>query len=76
MIEIFKLERKIFRNLNFREQSKHIKIFNINTYILNESVDGLFFFVEARKHTSKIKELRINESFGGDLVSVLFGIDD
>ena len=63
LLDIFKLEGKIFKNLNFRAQSKKIKIFNVNVYILNESVDGLFFFVEARKHTEKIKELQLHESF-------------
>lgn len=73
LIELFKLEGTLFKNLNFREQSKNIKIHNVNAYILNENIDGLFFFIEARKHTSKIKELELNESFNGNLIAKLFG---
>lgn len=72
LIELFKLEGQLFGNLNFRERSKHIKIFNIDAYILNENVDGLFYFIEARKHTSKIKELVVNGDYGL-LLMKLFG---
>ena len=74
LIEIFKLEGKLFKNLNFRDQSKNIKIFNVNAYILNESIDGLFFFVEARKYTEKIKELQLHERLSTGLLENLFGM--
>lgn len=74
LIEIFREEGKWFKLNHFKEHSKHIKILNVNAYILNESIDGLFFFKEARKHTAKIKELERHD-ITQNLIYKLFGLE-
>ena len=60
LIEIFKIEGRVIKNLNFKERSKHIKILNVNAYILNEEVDQLFEFVEFRQKINKFNRFELN----------------
>lgn len=73
LLETFAVEGKVIENLNFRESSSSMKIFNVNVYILNEKIDGLFFFVEARKYIGNIDNLEFNVDRDHALSS-LFGI--
>ena len=60
LTDIFKVECKVIKNLNFKERSKLFKIINVNIYILNDEVDQLFYIAEARQHLNKFEQFKLN----------------
>lgn len=74
LIDIFRLEGRIIKNLNFKEKSKYIRILNVNAFTLNEEMDQLFEFVEFRQKINKFNRFELNCSPSLSML-ILLGIN-
>jgi hypothetical protein len=59
--ELFSTELDVF-DIDFKEQSTHVKILNVNVYILNDTIESLFELVDLRSSLKGIAKLRTKQN--------------
>lgn len=75
LLKMFGLEGKLFENFNFYDHSKHIKILNVNAYILNEEIETLFEFMKIREWSQALCKLKSRKNTIATLL-ILLGFND